>query len=182
MTVDTLDQFITKHGLTLKATATPFRFPVHNPARDSEWDESAIHFATEIKNGDGKTVWQGCYSVGAAHPEMWAKERQPRRLKGHLEAIQQAPRSIDAEHARKAIREAYSKAAPLAVFDVLQSLQLDFQGVGEGFADWCDNLGYDADSRTAFATYQQCEADSNAFCKAAGWEAFTEFMSLDIDD
>ncbi|MGI9507392.1 MAG: hypothetical protein ACR2RE_30480, partial [Geminicoccaceae bacterium] len=152
-----------------------------SPVRDSEWDEAAIHFATEIKNADGKTVWRGCYSVGAAHPEIWAREHASDRLKGHLEAIRQTPRSIDAERARKAIREAYSKAAPLDLADVLQSLQLDFQGVGEGFADWCDNLGYDADSRSALATYQQCVDDSNAFSKAIGWNAFTEFLSLDID-
>ncbi|MGI9505276.1 MAG: hypothetical protein ACR2RE_19730 [Geminicoccaceae bacterium] len=182
MTDITLDQFITKHALTVTATALPFRFPVHSPARDREWDKTAIHFATEIKNGDGKVVWRGCYSVGAAHPEMWAREHASARLRGHLETIRQAPRSIDAENARKAIREAYSKAAPLDLVDVLQSLQLDFQGVGEGFADWCDNLGYNADSRSALSTYQQCEADANAFGSALGVPALAEFLSLDIDE
>jgi hypothetical protein len=42
--------------------------------------------------------------------------------------------------------------------EVLDSLSLDASGVvnGETFEDWCDNFGYDTDSRKAERTFKQC--------------------------
>ena len=53
---------------------------------------------------------------------------------------------------------------------VLYSLLLDASGADENFYDWCDNYGYDSDSRKALATYEACciiRADVNKFFTAA---------------
>lgn len=42
------------------------------------------------------------------------------------------------------------------VADVLHSLILDSSAVGQSFESWCDEFGYDYDSRKAFDTYQAC--------------------------
>lgn len=45
--------------------------------------------------------------------------------------------------------------APCAA-DVLYSLILDSSAIDMSFAYWCDEYGYDADSISAFNTYQAC--------------------------
>jgi hypothetical protein len=42
--------------------------------------------------------------------------------------------------------------------DVLSCLCSDASAAGQSFEDWCSDLGYDADSRKAEATYKACEA------------------------
>lgn len=41
--------------------------------------------------------------------------------------------------------------------DVLQSLLMDSSAVGQSFESWCDELGYDTDSRKKLATYEACQ-------------------------
>lgn len=40
---------------------------------------------------------------------------------------------------------------------LLYSLILDGSACDESFASWCDNFGYDTDSRKALATYEACQ-------------------------
>jgi len=40
--------------------------------------------------------------------------------------------------------------------DVLSGLLLDAQAEGSKFEDWCDDLGYDSDSKKAARTYREC--------------------------
>lgn len=53
--------------------------------------------------------------------------------------------------------KAVSKTKPLNIDDVLYSLILDAQSGSELFEDFCSNLGYDEDSRTAKNIYDQCQ-------------------------
>lgn len=43
--------------------------------------------------------------------------------------------------------------------DLLYSLVLDADACDNSFEEWCSNLGYDSDSRKAFATYEACKAN-----------------------
>lgn len=49
--------------------------------------------------------------------------------------------------------------------DVLQSLILDASVVGQSFASWCSDYGYDTDSRKAFAIYEACQANADKFAR-----------------
>lgn len=40
--------------------------------------------------------------------------------------------------------------------DILSGLLLDAQAEGSNFEDWCDDLGYDPDSKRAARTYREC--------------------------
>lgn len=40
---------------------------------------------------------------------------------------------------------------------ILYSLILDSSACGQSFADWCNESGYDVDSRKAHATYEACQ-------------------------
>ena len=52
----------------------------------------------------------------------------------------------------------YERWAPAKpkVHDVVASLFSDARGADEPFEAWCDDLGYDSDSRKAFKTYEVC--------------------------
>lgn len=45
--------------------------------------------------------------------------------------------------------------------DVLHSIILDSSAVGQSFQSWCDEFGYDSDSRKAEATYRACQENAD---------------------
>ena len=45
--------------------------------------------------------------------------------------------------------------APCAA-DVMYSLFMDGEAAGMSFDEWCENCGFDSDSRKAFNTYEKC--------------------------
>ena len=51
---------------------------------------------------------------------------------------------------------------------VLYSLILDGSACNESFASWCDNFGYDVDSRKALATYEACQQGFDRLRKVFG--------------
>jgi hypothetical protein len=56
--------------------------------------------------------------------------------------------------------------------DVIYSLALDGQFANGTFEDFCDNLGYDTDSRKALEGYLQCQKDGERFRRIVGTAAF----------
>lgn len=55
-------------------------------------------------------------------------------------------------------------AAPLP-FSVLSTILLD-DAKGASFEDWCDELGFDTDSRKALSMYLQCQEQTARFKRA----------------
>lgn len=45
--------------------------------------------------------------------------------------------------------------------DLLHSLILDSSAAEQSFASWCDEFGYDTDSRKALATYEACQQEAD---------------------
>lgn len=56
----------------------------------------------------------------------------------------------------KAKYEACSIPTKPNIDDVLYSLVMDSRYLYESFDDWCDNFGYDSDSKKAFSIYEDC--------------------------
>jgi hypothetical protein len=48
---------------------------------------------------------------------------------------------------------------------VLHSLILDSEAATQTFESWCGELGYDTDSRKAFATYEACQQEHDKLMK-----------------
>jgi hypothetical protein len=69
----------------------------------------------------------------------------------------QFDKTIDGTHTRELwYRNPKAPIAP-SVADVLHSLVSDGMSAQSEFEDWCCELGYDSDSRKAYATYQECQ-------------------------
>jgi hypothetical protein len=63
--------------------------------------------------------------------------------------------------------------------DVLNSLASDAQNIEyvDGFEQWADELGYDPDSRKAFATFQTIRKQSLALQRLLGEGAYGELLN-----
>jgi hypothetical protein len=173
---DTFAAFAACYGLTLSAVSIPRR------SDGSDWNRDALHFACEIRSGTGATVWTGVYSIGSAWPLAWAKEQH----KAGFGPIGSAVRflaslpnhgSVAAAESLATIRAAFMEAAPLKLSEILESLQMDMPR-GEYFPDWCENLGFDSESRKALATYESCVAIETGFRAALGYTALSRFLDI----
>lgn len=189
----TFEQFATAQELTMTAQSVPFRFPAPaDPNTESPWHKDALHFAVAIWKGAGVSkipLWQGCYSVGPAHPEQWAKGLNASELfKVGLNAAQvknmaSTPwqrETVESSETRARVTELYRAAAPLELAGVLESLQCDISGIeGATFADWAADIGADTDSRSALATFEQCRAIYYQMSAALGADDFATFQQIE---
>ena len=55
--------------------------------------------------------------------------------------------------------------------DVFYSLSIDAEALGMSFEDWASDLGYDTDSRSAFATYEACQKAAKQLIRITGVSA-----------
>jgi hypothetical protein len=63
--------------------------------------------------------------------------------------------------------------------DVLNCLIMDADAVGMSFADWCDNFGYDTDSRKAERTYFACQETGEKLRKVLTREEIETLRGLE---
>jgi hypothetical protein len=198
----TFAEFAAAHGLSITAQNVPFRFPADG-VTDSQWNATAIHFAATIWReieGGKIPAWQGCYSVGEFHAIQWAKELARRTSESRIAGgvgnmfaaarlsresvlrIGQNPRqeSVADSEVRQGAIALYREKAPLDVAGVLESLQIDCQGIdGATFEQWAGDLGFDTDSRRALAIFELCRATARNLSAALGADLFAEFMSIE---
>ena len=80
--------------------------------------------------------------------------------------------------AEKAALRGFSKPGKVDLADVVSSLILDSSALDDSFEDWASNLGYDADSRKALATYLACQKHGAAARRLLG-EHFEELSTLE---
>jgi TusA-related sulfurtransferase len=52
--------------------------------------------------------------------------------------------------------------------DVVESLTMDASALSQDFAEWCDEFGYDVDSRQAHKTYNACRSLGKRFARMMG--------------
>lgn len=71
---------------------------------------------------------------------------------------------------------------PPLLSEVLQCMRLDAMSVdGVSFEQWCAELGYDEDSRRAYATYEACGAVLLGLTEALGPQALRTLFD-DVDE
>lgn len=76
-------------------------------------------------------------------------------------------------HTVKHLGQPEQTSVPPLPFCVLNSIYLE-DTRGEGFEDWCNEYGYNTDSRKALATYLQCQEQTRKFKQA--------FPTVSLDD
>lgn len=51
------------------------------------------------------------------------------------------------------------------IADLLHSVILDSDAVGQSFSNWCSDFGYDEDSRKAFSIYEACQKSADKLAR-----------------
>jgi len=75
--------------------------------------------------------------------------------------VKRSPRTLYAEEWKRQ----HLKPVKPHPAGVLHSLILDSSASSESFNSWCDNFGYDTDSRKALATYELCQVNSDKLAR-----------------
>jgi hypothetical protein len=119
-------------------------------------------FALALKNTEtGKAMCMN-YKTGTGHRKLNMTEEQ-------LADIAKCPRSIYAEQQR----QRYTVILPPQPLDVLHCIRLD-DPHGYTFDEWCDEYGYDTDSRKALEMYLACQEQTTNFRRT--------FPGFDLDE
>lgn len=138
-------------------TGEAMKFPYSGGCLAFEPDLSLVYDSFE--NRDGEQVRTGIKR---------GMEKIPALLKDWRKDVQVKARTQFAEDRRVAVMEAVNKTANVKTADVLYSLLSDMDAGAESFKDFCDNYGYDTDSRKAWKTWEDCKHISQEFQRVAG--------------
>lgn len=145
----------------------------------SEWDKTAVHRQCRMNTprrfeegeriglhalASGRTIPETSYiceySVGSGIPLAWGKTARPWR-----QFVMQAERATGPNWASRAghadLVKRICDAWNPSVVDVVSSILMDSPD-GENFADWCADIGFDPDSRSAERSFNLC-------CEGGAW-------------
>jgi hypothetical protein len=141
---------------------------------------SVVLLGKRTRDGWEHDAWYVTFSrlSGAGHSEDFnyctgLGLRKPAPMPKHVRAMR--PYSTERRNWERA--NPGTPVAPRAA-DVLHSLILDSSAVGQSFESWCDEFGYDADSRKAEATYRECQKNADKLARVLDRRAREELAEL----
>jgi hypothetical protein len=114
---------------------------------------------------NGTPIWSGDYTQGAGH--------LPGKRNYGQQSVDEREAEIKSCEIGRSVKSGFMPGAslkPPTLTDVLSSLLLDGTADSMSFEDWAANFGYDADSRTAEKTFDECAAIGKALRLGLGAE------------
>jgi hypothetical protein len=180
----------TSLGVTMSAVFVPFslsRNAVPRNGQDKPW--RSLNWKVTLER-NGRAFLETDYSQGEGHAPAYL---HPTKWKGNKH-VQRRALDIEIETGFAAIAETWAQGEPRQgrttkhripsppIEDVLSSLVLDSNVLDySGFEAWADEYGYDADSRTAEATWKAC-LETALKLRAAIGEAGIEALRVAGED
>ena len=104
------------------------------------------------------------YYTGLGHRKSLAE----RLRKRHKNILASDPGDWEDLKAYRGYVESDTRPVAPKLDDVLHSLSMDASAFGMSFEDWAEELGYDTDSRLAFATYEECQKSAKRLIRITG--------------
>lgn len=135
----TLPEFAASVGITLQAVA------VENPPILKDWQINMNHWRVTLRRR-----FTEIYTI---------RNERGDQVNGHHDRARSMTILF---HTGKGI-----KRDP-TVADVLSCLISDASGSDQSFADWCGDLGYDTDSRSAERVYKDCQREARRLRRFLG--------------
>lgn len=188
----TIAAFIAKHGLTMTVESIPHRSDRDTKAskEESAWSAQAGHWRVTITGRDSRFAHSCEYSMGCAH-RVWKKGAAASVRLGGSHYIASERRDVqDGKPVQQkyfmgrtlhlvAMVKELSEPMPPTLEMVLDSLALDADGWTNtrDFASWCDDYGYDTDSRKAEAAYKACGETAKGLRFLLGEDAYNELRT-----
>lgn len=121
--------------------------------KSDDWQETAHQWAVVI---GGQSF---DYFTGLGHREVL-------RPLGDVDRYNQLSRGVNLSESQSKELLKLSKPTPPKLDDVLSSLVMDASATERSFPNWCDDFGYDTDSRKALSIYEQCQVNADKLVKA----------------
>lgn len=145
----TMADYCRDKGITV--TCEPI--PARTDGSADDWDASAFHWRVTLHRGERTLITE--YSRGSAHATL---KRVPEWMPGEWVICHRNELRPTRAYGRGVRVWCKVTPTPPTVEDVLDSLRSDAATVQWcTFADWCRDLGYDTDSRTAERIYRACQ-------------------------
>lgn len=123
-----------------------------------EWDCDA--WVCSLTKGKNKEEFEFFTGLGLrAEPTTSAKTQAQLEFPG----LQPTDVSRRTQYGKRYLAKVESLRKPQTphIADLLHSLILDSGASTQSFASWCDELGYDSDSRKALAIYEACQCNAD---------------------
>lgn len=194
----TFKDFVAKYNVALSAVYNTA--PVLE-ADATKYDKSALHYVVTLLYGPAdakRTLWVGPYRMGFGYVDRWADKTkfEAKLFSGRYFGVSwtepdrfAVEQYFKARKARKpfdyaargvALLRAYvgPKLEPCAE-EVLACLQLDVGGCDVAFEDWAADIGYDPDSRKAFAMWNTCNNERRALQRNMPAEMYADFLACE---
>jgi hypothetical protein len=157
-TTATLNDAAVILGLSIESSAPRGEVEPAQSKESKPWPH--IAYDVTLKR-NGKPIWSGPYKLGVGHVKGMPVKRVTLADQERLDPIGYASRSAydEAAQARVAASLAQSQKVSPKLDDVLHSLLMDGSAYfdAQSFEDWCNDYGYDSDSRKAEATWKACD-------------------------
>lgn len=173
----TLAEFIAQHGITMAAKRVDSNRHMPDSANMDHWLCSLKRptLGSSPRSVAGMRV---TFSMGRGHRkapettyEQWLHMNGERP--GTVPPTSaQAERNLRANY--RAFLERNGTPTPPDVASMLDCLASDAYSVGEGFADFCANYGYDEDSRKAYRTFRACQRSTEKLKAFLGADALEQ--------
>lgn len=140
---------------------------------DDEWKRQSHHWSVILE-------FEGCqfvvdYWMGSGHVEF---HRYPRAGGGR---VTRDGHPVVFNHFGPG-KDAYTTPKPPEVRDVLNSLSLDCSIGDQSFDDFCADLGYDTDSRKAYASWEACREQMFDIQRWLGGPSYHIFVNTDWEE
>jgi hypothetical protein len=143
-------EFAEKHNLKMEYKSIPTRTDYDTGEFES------FHFDITI---NGETFQ---YSMGLGHSPFMQKKGNY-NLK--VRTVEELKKIIRTETGYKF--EQWLYPAPTLI-DVIYSISMDSDVLGQSFESWASDFGYDTDSRKAEKTYRDCQDNANKLIRIVG--------------
>lgn len=125
-------------------------FTTGEQIRDGNWKCDGWRFAIKGQSFE--------YFTGTGHREEVNADIRRRAAFG-FPGLTEKDRKYQTAYGQRYLEQVEKMRKPQTppIAGLLHSLILDGSACDESFSSWCDNFGYDVDSRKALATYEACQ-------------------------
>lgn len=186
----TFKDYCAKHGIEIKSVHLGVRNETEGRDKGKPWTHDAFEVILTAKGVSGEliTSWKqgiGHRTWGKVGYSWEPKSRNETPYRFAREGSRLTEPAIGAAGRRLLLPSDdlshplwthWTKPSSPRMEDVLQSIAMDSSCADEGFETWCQEFGYDEDSRHAERVYRACQDQARKARKWLGAEKFRELL------
>lgn len=172
---ETLATIADRLGVTIESSAPRGEVEPAQSKDSKPWPH--IAYDVTLKR-NGRSIWSGPYHLGVGHVKGFPHGRLSMHEWSKLDPVGHAARIPYDASAEARIAENLAKAQKVTpkLADVIYSLLMDGSAYfdAQTFEDWCNEYGYDTDSRKAETIWKACDEIGRNLARAFNTQELEE--------